>query len=38
MKPIEQEVLDILHKGTEKGAGKTYLKARYKKPPEDKLV
>ncbi|XP_026743971.1 uncharacterized protein LOC113505462 [Trichoplusia ni] len=38
MKPIEQEVLDILHKGTEKGAGKTYLKARYKKPPEDRFL
>lgn len=38
MYPIEEEVLDILHKSTEKGSANKYLKERYKKAPEDKLV
>ncbi|CAD0203013.1 unnamed protein product [Chrysodeixis includens] len=38
MKPIEQNVLNILYKGTEKGAGKSYLRARYRKAPEDKFL
>ncbi|KAF9794829.1 hypothetical protein SFRURICE_015108 [Spodoptera frugiperda] len=38
MYPIEEEVLDILHKSTEKGSANRYLKERYKKAPEDKFL
>ncbi|PZC83072.1 uncharacterized protein LOC110371309 [Helicoverpa armigera] len=38
MMPVEQEVLDILHKSTEKGAVYRYLNERYKKAPEDKYL
>lgn len=38
MKPIEAKVLNILHKAKEKGASERYLKERYKKSPEEKLV
>ncbi|XP_072942750.1 uncharacterized protein [Epargyreus clarus] len=37
MKPIEPQVLDLLYGSTEKGAAERYLKARYKKAPEDKF-
>ncbi|XP_047508856.1 uncharacterized protein LOC125052216 [Pieris napi] len=37
MKPIEPEVLNLLYGSTEKGAAERYLKARYKKAPEDKF-
>ncbi|CAK1553040.1 unnamed protein product [Leptosia nina] len=37
MKPIEPAVLDLLYGSTEKGAAERYLKARYKKAPEDKF-
>ncbi|XP_013193513.1 uncharacterized protein LOC106137258 [Amyelois transitella] len=37
MTPIEPEVLDLLYGCTEKGAAEQYLKARYKKAPEDKF-
>ncbi|XP_045777175.1 uncharacterized protein LOC123875408 [Maniola jurtina] len=37
MKPIEPEVLNLLYGCTEKGAAEQYLKARYKKAPEDKF-
>lgn len=36
MKPIEPEVMNLLYGATEKGATERYLKARYKKGPEDK--
>lgn len=38
MKPIEPSVTNLLYGCTEKGAAKQYLKARYKKSPEDKYL
>ncbi|CAH0713165.1 unnamed protein product, partial [Brenthis ino] len=37
MKPIEPDVLNLLYGCTEKGAARQYLRARYKKAPEDKF-
>ncbi|KAH9635850.1 hypothetical protein HF086_002410 [Spodoptera exigua] len=38
MYPIEENVLDILRKSTEKGSATRYLKERYKKSPEEKFL
>ncbi|CAK1584781.1 unnamed protein product [Parnassius mnemosyne] len=37
MKPVEPEILNLLHGSTEKGATERYLKERNKKAPEDKF-
>ncbi|CAG9563809.1 unnamed protein product [Danaus chrysippus] len=37
MKPIEPEVTNLFYGSTEKGAAEKYLKARYKKSPEDRF-